>query len=227
MRPWTVLPHDPIAKLEPDLWCVAGSTPMPLNRRAMIVRLSSGRLVFLNAMPLEEPAQQEVEGWGEPAFLVVPNGFHRLDVAAWKQRYPRAKVLAPAAHRAKVAERVAVDGAFELLPGGEGIERVPVEGLKIDEGVFFAGRSLLVPGDLIFNVPHGPLLLRLMGSSGGPKVTPLGRLMLVADRAKVAASLRAVASRPDLARVIPCHGDIIDAEPAVALRRIADKLDRS
>ena len=46
-RPWTVLKHDPLRKLESNLWEVEGELPgMPLRRRMVLVRLSDGRLVI-------------------------------------------------------------------------------------------------------------------------------------------------------------------------------------
>jgi hypothetical protein len=138
-------------------------------------------------------------------------------------------VLAPDEHRAKVAERAAVDGGFELLPRGEGLELVALAGLKVREGVFTVDsdgrKSLLVPGDLIFNVPDGGFMLRLMGSSGGPKVTPLARFMLVKDKPALAASLRETAKLPGLARIVVCHGKNIDRDPARVLGQVADRLE--
>lgn len=229
-RPWTVLPHDPIEKLEENLWCADAATPMgKMRRRAMVVRFPSGKLAFLNAVPLEEPAQKELEAWGEPAFLVVPNGFHRLDIAAWKKRYPAAKVLAPDERRDRVEQKVSVDGGFDLLPAE--LERVKIDGLKLQEGIFVCShsggrKSLLIPGDLIFNIPRerGGLLLSLMGSSGGPKVTPLGRFLLVKDKPAVAASLRRLADTPGLTRVLVCHGEKIERDAAGVLRAVADRL---
>src|SRR5438128_125225 len=96
-RPWTVLPHGPLEKLEPNLWAVAGSIPMPAGdfpRRMCIARLGDGRLLLLNGVPLVEEAMREVEAFGRPAFLLVPNGYHRPDIAAYKQRYPQLRVLA-------------------------------------------------------------------------------------------------------------------------------------
>src|SRR6266851_3397529 len=96
-RPWTVLPHGPLEKLEPNLWAVEGTIKMPageLSRRMCIARLGDGRLFLMNGVPLREEAMREMEAFGKPAFLLVPNGYHRLDIAAYKQRYPQLRVLA-------------------------------------------------------------------------------------------------------------------------------------
>src|SRR6266567_4702633 len=107
-RPWTVLPHEPLEKLEDNLWTVAGRLPHGgMNRRMSVVRLAGGRLVLHNAAPLAEPAMRELEAFGAPTVLVVPNGFHRLDVHAWKERYPRLCVVCPPESRLRVSKVVA------------------------------------------------------------------------------------------------------------------------
>jgi len=52
-----------------------------------IARFDDGRLLFLNAIPLDEPSMKEIEAWGAPAFAMAGNGFHRLDLAAYRVRF--------------------------------------------------------------------------------------------------------------------------------------------
>ena len=93
-RPWTVLPHGPIEKLEANLWAVEGVLPRGhVPRRMCIARTTDGRLLFLNAMPLREEAMRKIETFGDPACLLVPNSLHRLDIAAFKLRYPELRIL--------------------------------------------------------------------------------------------------------------------------------------
>ena len=73
-RPWSVLPHRPIEKLQPNLWTVEADLPQgPIKRRMGIARLADGRLVFLNAIALDEPSMVQIEAWGEPAFAIAGN----------------------------------------------------------------------------------------------------------------------------------------------------------
>src|SRR3569623_1119746 len=98
---WVVRPHGPLEKLPENLWRVQGSLPgMSLLRNMAI-----GRLVINSAFALEEPLMKEIEAWGKPAFLVIPNRYHRLDLPAFKRRYPDQTVLVPRGERATV-ERV-------------------------------------------------------------------------------------------------------------------------
>jgi hypothetical protein len=86
-RPWIVTPHRQIEKLDENLWALASSLPrVTLTRRMSMVRLADRRIVFLDAVPMDEATLAEVRAWGTPALLVVTNGFHRLDVHAFRER---------------------------------------------------------------------------------------------------------------------------------------------
>src|SRR5690606_24485044 len=109
---WKVRPHGGLNAVDDGLWVVDGVVQMPpgpLPRRMTVVRLGTGELVVFSAIALGESDMQALEALGRPAFLVVPNGYHRLDVAGWKARYPGMHVVAPAGALAKVEEVVAVD----------------------------------------------------------------------------------------------------------------------
>src|SRR6266487_1254145 len=76
---WTVLSHGPIEKLESNVWRVQGTMPMGPPRVMVLVRLGDGRVIVHNGIALEEERMKEIEAWGQPAFLVVPNAGHRMD----------------------------------------------------------------------------------------------------------------------------------------------------
>lgn len=109
---WKVLPHGKLVSVEDNILTVVGEIPMPLTsipRRMTVVRLRDGRLVIFNAVALDEDAMRRLEDFGKPAFLVVPNGHHRLDAKIWKDRYPEMQVITPAGAREKVGQAVPVD----------------------------------------------------------------------------------------------------------------------
>src|SRR5438309_6582969 len=104
-RPWTVLRHRPLEKLQDNLWTVDADLPRgPLKRRMAIARFADGRLLFLNAIALDEPSMKQLEAWGEPAFALAGNGYHRLDLGSYRVRYPNLRVLAGAGARKRVGE---------------------------------------------------------------------------------------------------------------------------
>ena len=122
---WTVFPHGPI---------------------------EDGSLVVHNAIALSDDEMKELEAWGKPAWLIVPNGGHRMDSRIWKQRYPNLKVVAPPGAKTKVEEIVKVD---ETKPAFDDTVRYEVlDGTKEREGVLRVlgdGKSSLVFCDGIMN----------------------------------------------------------------------------
>jgi hypothetical protein len=235
-RPWTVLPHGPLEDLQPNLKGVRGSLPHGrLGRYMSVARLTDGRLAFYNAVPLGEPDMQRLEAWGTPAILYVPNRFHRLDLHAFKQRYPELKLFCSQGARARVEQAAPVDGTQDELPssGEVEVQWIPLRGTKADEAVMqvrFGTQTTLCFGDAVMNIPHlggfEGLVLRLLGSSGVPKVTFIAKLALVKSKAELADHLRELATLPGLTRLVPTHGDIIDTDAPAVLRKIADVLHR-
>jgi hypothetical protein len=233
---WKVLPHQPIEKLEDNLWRVQGSLEgMDLRRVMTIARLADGRLVIHGAMALEEAAMKEIEAWGRPAFLLVPNGFHRLDAPVFKKRYPDLTVLCPRGSREKVAEVVAVDGSYDdfaSLAGDASVKLAHLDGMGELEGyveVRSGDATSVVVNDAIFNMPHGKgftgfVFRYVTASTGGPKVSRIASLFLVKDRTRFRAQLEALAAIPGLRRVIVSHHRVIDEDPAGTLRRVAATL---
>ena len=82
---WTVLEHRPIEKVANNLWRVSGLMGS-VQRQMTLARMRDGRVVVNNAIALDAASMAELEAWGEPSVLVVPNGFHRQDAALWTQR---------------------------------------------------------------------------------------------------------------------------------------------
>jgi hypothetical protein len=93
------------------------------------------------------------------------------------------------------------------------------------------GGETAICNDAFMNLPDRlpgvkGALVRLLGSTGGPKVTWTARVGIVDDRRAWADHLRRLAARPALARIIPGHGAIVTADAGAAFRRAADGLHR-
>lgn len=228
---WTVLEHEAPRRLEENLWRVVGELPkMELKRQMCIARRADGRLVIHSAIALSADEMRELESWGEPAFLIVPNGWHRLDAPAYKARYPQIKVYCPAGARKHVEQVVAVDGSYDDFPNDEMVQIEHLEGVKEREGVMqvhSTAGTTLVFNDALFNQPHLPgffgLVMRLMGSTGDARVTRIGKLLMVSNKRALRAHLLRLA-RSDVKRIVPGHGDVIDADAAGVLRGVADSI---
>jgi hypothetical protein len=230
---WDVLPHMPIEKLEPNLWRVQGSLKgMALKRVMTLVRLDDGRIVVHSAISLNAEAMAEIEAWGDPAVLLVPNAYHRLDAPAWVERYPKLEVLCPGGGQKKIEEVVRVDGDYGDFDGGEVLGLEILDGVAEAEGVLTIrspSGTTLVFNDALFNMPHGRgvagLIFRyLTRSTGGPRVSRIVRWFVVKDRAAFRAHLERLAGTPELIRIIVSHHRMINQRPSETLREVAATL---
>ena len=232
-RPWTVLPHRPLEKLQENLWTVEADLPQgPLKRRMGIARLGTGQLVFLNAVALDDSSMREIEAWGEPAFAIAPNGFHRLDLGSYKARYPKLRVLAGRGARSRVDKIAAVDGWLELLPADPSLSIEDVAGTKMGDVVCTARAgsraSLCFPGDVLMNVAPARgfpgLLIWVLGFVGDLRVPRLIQWLGVKDRRALKAHLSHLADTQGLQHLFTCHGPVISTDPSGALRKAAQAL---
>ena len=127
---------------------------------------------------------KELEAWGTPAFLIVPNAGHRMDARIWKKRYPALTVIAPPAARAKVEPIVAVDRTDGDLgdPGVTLTFPACAAGREALMTVKHAdGRTTIIINDLVMNSRHGRgfsgFMFKLLGfTSNGPQVSLPSRL---------------------------------------------------
>ncbi len=227
---WNVLSHGPIVKLAENLWWVEGSLPgMSLKRTMTMVRLADGKLVIHNGIALEPAAMAEIESWGTPAFLIVPNPAHRLDAPAFKKRYPSLRVFTPKNARRKVEEVVAVDGTYEEFPKNESVQFETLHGVAEAEGAMIvrsADGVTLVLNDAVFNMdrkrdPLGFFFTTLFGSAPGPRVSRLAKLLLIKDKSALRADLERFARLPELTRLVVSHEKVAHGQDAAQALRTA------
>jgi hypothetical protein len=231
---WKPLAHETLLRLAENLLWVRGSIPgMSLKRVMTVARLEDGGLVLHSAIALEESAQKQLEAFGEPRYLIVPNPGHRLDAPAYKKRYPQLSVLTPKGAREKVAEVVAVDGAYEDFPESSAVRFEPLHGVADMEGAMLVRSSdgtSVVLNDVMFNMdrkkdPLGFFFTTLLGSAPGPRVSRLAKLVYIKDKPALRADFERFAAIPDLVRVIVAHEKVASgSEAKVALLKAATYL---
>ncbi len=215
--------------LAENLWRVEASVPgMSLRRAMTVARRTDGRLVIHSAVLMDDPAMQELERLGEPAFLVVPSQYHRIDAPAYKKRYPSIRVFCPKGARKGVEKRVAVDGTYEDYLPDDAVRLEPLRGVGDLEGLMVvrsADGVTLVFNDIVFNMDRkkdlfGYLITTAFGSAPGPRISRLSKLTLVKDRAALKDDLLRLAATPGLVRAIPAHEKVAaGAEAAEMLRK--------
>jgi hypothetical protein len=228
-RPWIVTRHDPIEKLDDNLWTVAGDVPgVPIRRRMSIVKMSSGDLLFFNAVPLEDELLEEVRAWGRPALLVVPHHQHMIDAHAFREKLGL-KLYGPKECERDIRARAELEGTLEAIPPDGDVTVQAVPGVKLGEPAIIVrsgggARTSLLFGDVIQNNPkHSTkFMFRLMGFAGGPKVVPVFKMMFMKDKPKMRDQLVAWSELSGLTRLVPAHGEIVGAGASQALRGAAD-----
>ncbi len=224
---WTVLRHKPIEKLSPNLWRVSGTLGKNTQRQMVLARMADNRVIVHNAIALDDAEMAELEAWGEPSVIFVPNGFHRMDAAIWKQRYPKAKVYAPAGSRKRVEKIVPLDGTTADAPGDAGAKLVPLEGCPM-EGVLEITSDngvTLTFCDAVLNMPKlGFPMSVMLGPTGTISAPRVMRLFALKDKKAFADHLERLAATPNLTRLTFGHGHPITDDPAGALRKVVAQI---
>jgi hypothetical protein len=226
-RPWIVTPHSPIRELTENLWLVDSAVPKtPMSRRMAIVKLSSGKLLFFHAVPLDEPTLARVRAWGEPAYLLIAHANHGVDADAFQKKLG-VKLFGPKKQQAKLQKKFDLDGTFDELPKDSAYELVPVGGSKTGEPALIVhsqAGATAVFSDAYMNLHDGAWLLKLAGFVGPDKCPPVFRLLFIDDKAALRAFFERLAAVPRLQHLVPCHGEVRSEAAGETLSRIATSL---
>ena len=227
-RLWSPAPHQPLRKLESNLWVAEAPVPdAPYAQRMTLVRRRDTRVLVHNPICLNLAAMRDVDGWGPVTWLIVSCEAQLAHLAAWVERYPLAKVISTSALAVRTAAVARVDGQIDALPVDDDMKMERLQGCP-GEGVLLvrsAGRWTAVFADAVTNIPHLAGLRwsveRLLGLSGGPRVSRMFRLRAVKDRQAFRKHLERLAETGNFARLVPCHGDMVEGDGAAAALRQA------
>ena len=230
---WKVAEHEPLVSVADGVWTVnAKLNALPIGRRMTILRQSTGELLVHSAVACDEETMLAIERLGPIGCIIVPSAAHTIDAPRYAARYPEARVLCPRPVRRLVEKVLPVHGDFSELPQGdavvvEGPDGVPGEGVFIHTDA--AGDVTLVFNDALMNLPDRlpgfkGWLTKMMGSTGGLKVTGIARRFIVKDAKAYGAHLRRLAEIPRFERIVVSHGELILGGGAAALRPVAETL---
>jgi hypothetical protein len=199
-------------------------------RRMTIFVLPGRRLFIHSGVRLSDDEMERIDALGRVAYyLFVPNAFHDPDAAWFAQRYPDARVIAPAASVEQLRKGMRVDATIEEGWPEECANTIvshTIAGVRFPETVLFhiPSRTLVVV-DLLFNMtelhfkgkPLGRFLMKLNNAYGRLGITRLTE-MLVHDRMAFRASLESVLAW-DFDRVVISHGDVLECGGKEAVKR--------
>jgi hypothetical protein len=225
---WTVLPHDPIEKVADNLWRVSGlMNDGKLQRQMVLARMKDGGVIVHNAIALDEASMKEIDAWGKPTVLFVPNAFHRQDAAIWKKRYPDIQVVAPAGGRKRIEKVVPIDATIEEAKGDDTARLKPLAGapgvgvLEVRSG----GDLTAVFCDAILNMKRQKGFMGfLLAPTGVVAVPRVARMMIVKDKRAFARQIGELADAPGLKRIMFAHGKPVDTDAAGELRKVVTQL---
>jgi hypothetical protein len=191
---------------------------MHMPARMTVVRVDDGLLLH-SPLPLDDAMVASITALGPVAHIVAPNCFHHLNIGPASERFPNAKVHAPQRLRAKRPD-LRID--HDLQSGAEPWPSLAIFEIagapELDEFVFLHRPSAsLIVTDLVFNIHEAqgvmfPLILRMVGAWRRLNQSKIWRRH-TKDRQAAAASVRAVLEH-ELRRIIPAHGDVLEAADA-------------
>ena len=216
-----------------NVWSVEGTiSGMPLKRHMVVARLPDGRLLLHSVVAMNDAEMAMLDGLGDVAFIVAPGPGHRIDVARYHARYPKAQVLAPAASRAKITEKCPVDSTCEdALAAVPGVRALPIPGLPVELAyeIETGAGKVIVLNDVL---GHGAAAPGLGGWVFGLLGTPEGKLGLprivrfvqVKDRAGVRTFVGGLAQRDDVVAVTLSHGSAVTGEVRGQLREATSRV---
>jgi hypothetical protein len=231
---YKVFPHGDLEAPIAGVWIVTGRSSFPLYRRMTIWNLPDGSLLAHSVIAMDEARMAALDALGRVSIILVPNSGHRLDAGFYKKRYPDARVVAPAAARAKVDAVIAVDALAEDELPKHGVTVHPLPGWKRSElGYELAlpgGGRALVLADVLTNANPIPgfggwVTRNITTAVKGPLgVARIMKLAMLKDRAAAREGLARLADIPDLRLVSTAHGLPVLADCAAALRAGAASL---
>ncbi len=190
-----------------------------MGRRMAIVRLGDGSLLLHSPAPLTDELRAALDGIGEVRLVAAAGSLHgHAHMGDYRRSYPAARLLGT-----PELARKRSDLDFDRILAGSGavdadgeVLATPFEGHRmLDELEFFHPASrTLITGDLCFNIgPDWPLHVRLFAN--GPRLRRrLGPTPLFRSSVKDAGAARASVDRIlewDFDRILPGHGDIVEA----------------
>jgi uncharacterized protein DUF4336 len=225
-----------LEQLGPDLWTADGGIVSFFGydypTRMVVVRLADGGLWIWSPIELGRQIEKEVRALGPVRHLVSPNKLHHLFLAAWKAKFPDAKLWGTASTITKVA-KLQFSGTLADDPPPDWAGQIDQyyfpNSRFLDELIFFHRKSrtaiiadLSQPFSEAFLKRHWPLWLRwiarrigMVESRGYP---PIELRLTFRRRAEARAKVRALIDEsPE--RVVVAHGEMVRSRGADFLKR--------
>lgn len=197
---------------------------MRFPARMSALPLADRKLALVSPGPIDGALAARLEEHGEVTLLIAPNLLHYMHLTKAAERFPAARVLAPAGLSKKLPG-LRIDGTLEHdVPAllSDSVDVLKFEGAPaLEEFVFFhRSQRTLVVTDLVFNIqrPQGVmlnLLLALVGCRGRLAQSRALRFM-IRDRSAARASIERIL-KFDFETLVVAHGEVVTTDARAEL----------
>jgi hypothetical protein len=203
---------------------------------SLAVGTEDGLLVVSPPCTIGDDAFDALARFGAVRALVAPNAFHHLGLRRWRERYPQARVFAPAQSLRRVQRQT---GMADVHPLSEAARSIGPAVELIDMPHYRTGELLVrvrsrrglvwYLTDIVLNLPEPPahpvarLVFALGRSAPGLRFNNVAALFMVKDKAALKRWLAGQAAGDRPGWLLLAHGDAVDlaARPGVLERLFA------
>ncbi|KAF7291856.1 hypothetical protein MIND_01210800 [Mycena indigotica] len=199
---------------------------LPIGGRSTAIKLRNGGVWVLASTTLDADTKAKIDELGPVQYIVGADAVHHLFLGEFKRAYPSAKLIAPAAVLERTNDKsLQFDGVWgrdppETIYGFEDdIKACYFSGFKNKDVAFFhLASKTMIEADLLFNLPCTEQYSKTKSSGSLPLLGSFGPYSWLTqkfasamgeDKAAMKRDVRTVAGW-DFARIIPCHGDVIE-----------------
>lgn len=195
--------------------------------RTFAVLGPKGWIVVGPACHVDESIGAFLEKRADVAAIVAPNAFHNMGIREWHERFPKARLFAPAQSIARVQKKGHVEGVRPLAEAkeltGDAVELHDMPHYKTGEVLAVASSArgpIWHVVDVIFNWPRLPpsfvvkvLFTWLSDSAPGFKLAGPPTWFMMRDKRGVYRWMKELAAKAPPVRVVPSHGADVAMDP--------------
>lgn len=190
----------------------------PGTANALALAVPGGVIVVSPPCNPPESAFTELAEHGPVKALVAPNAFHNMGLAAWRARFPEARLFAPAQSIARVEKQAKLSGVRPVAEMadilGDRIELVDMPHYKTGEALVrwrTEGGWAWYVTDVMMNFPEVPkgifgTICRWTKSAPGLRRNAISGTFATRDKRALYAWLNEQADRTPPGVVVVCHG---------------------
>ncbi len=206
------------------LWMLGQTLDGVCILRSVALRLADGTLAVVG--PIRESPREsftELDALGRPVFLLAPNFFHHLGLAAYAEKFPDAQVVASAKATPRLSRQITcpigpLADLQNLLP--DRVSLLEPSGTRNGEVWLRAETAqgvVWIVSDAFFNLPRTPrtvmgIVVRLFGIGPGLRIGPTFKWIALKNRREYAVWLKGQLEADQPSVLIPGHGDICEGD---------------